>query len=84
MFLLNMPAKDNKETAKVTVRTQLSEYVDKVSTITLPSNTFEFWLERRREFPAFFSLSTHTLCVPASSAPLERNFSASELIMQPQ
>ena len=47
--------------------------------MTLPSNIFEFWLEKRREFPVRFTLSTHTVCVPASSAALERIFSASGL-----
>ena len=83
-FLLNMPAKDNHETAKATPRTPLKKYVDEVSTMTLPSNTFEFWQERRREFPALFTLFTHTSYVPASSAPVERIFRASGLIMRPQ
>ena len=34
--------------------------------------------------PALFKLSKHTLCTPASSAPVERSFSTSGLIMQPQ
>ena len=83
-FLLNMPAKDNQETAKARPRAQLRKHVDEVLTMTLPSNTFGFWQERRREFPALFTLSVHTLCVPASSAPGERVFSASGLIMPPQ
>ena len=83
-FLLNMPAKDNQETAKATPRAQLRKHVDEVSTMTLPSNTFEFWQERRREFPTLFTLSTHTLCVPASSALVERILSANGLIMRPQ
>ena len=37
-FLLNMPAKDNQETAKATPRAQPRKYVGKVSTMTLPSN----------------------------------------------
>ena len=41
-FSLNMPAKDNPETAKATPRAQLRRYVDKVSAMTLPSNTFDF------------------------------------------
>ena len=36
------------------------------------------------EFPALFKLSKYTLRVPASSAPVERNFSTSGLIMRPQ
>ena len=83
-LLLNTPAKDDQETAKATPRAQLRRYVDEVLTMTLPSNTFEFWQERRRESPVLFTLSTNTLCVPASSAPLERNFSASGLTMRPQ
>ena len=84
IFLLNMPAKDNQETAKATARAQLRRYVDEVSTMILLSNIFKFWPERRRESPVLFTLSTNTLCVPASSAPLERIFSASGLIMRPQ
>ena len=45
--------------------------------------TFEFWQERKHKFPAFFTLSAHTLCALASSATLEKIFSASMLIMQP-
>ena len=36
------------------------------------------------EFSAFFKLSKYTLRIPASSAPVERNFSTSGLIMRPQ
>ena len=79
-----MPAKDNQETAKATRRALLNEYLDEVSAITAPSNIFEFWRERRREFPALFTLSTHTLCVPASSTSVKRIFSANGLIMRPQ
>ena len=79
-----MPAKDNQETAKATRRALLNEYLNKISTITVPSNIFEFWQERRREFPAYFTLSTHTLCVPASSTSVKRIFSASGLTMRPQ
>ena len=39
--------------------------------------------ERRREFPAFFTLPTPTLCVRSSSALVERIFGASELIIKP-
>ena len=60
-FLLNMPAKDNRETAKATAKAQLRKYVDEVSTMTLPSNTFEFWQKRRREFPVLFTLSTQNV-----------------------
>ena len=35
------------------------------------------------EFPALFKLSKYTLRIPASSAPVERNFSTSGLIMRP-
>ena len=83
-FLLNMPAKDNQETAKATPRVLLHEYLDKVSTMTVPSNILEFWRERRRKFPALFTLSSHTLCVSASSASVKRIFSLSGLIMRPQ
>ena len=83
-LLLNMPAKDIQETAKATRRALLYEYLDKVSTMTVPSNIFEFWQERRREFPAFFTLSTHTLRVPASSAPVKRILSPNGLKMRPQ
>ena len=71
-----MPAKNNKEMAKATPRTQLNKYLNEVSTMTVPSNIFKFWQENRREFPALFILSTHTLCVLASSATVERIFSA--------
>ena len=83
-FLLNVPSKDYQETAKTTRKALLNEYLDKVSTMTVPSNIFEFWRERRREFPALFTLSTHTLCLPASSASVKRIFSSSGLIMRPQ
>ena len=83
-FLLNVPAIDNQETAKATPTAQLRKYVDEVSTMTLPSHTFEFWQERRRDSPALFTLSTHTLCVLASSPPVETIFGASGLIMRPQ
>ena len=81
-----MPAKDNQETAQATRRALLNEYLDEVSTMTVPSNIFEFWRERKREFPALFTLSTHTLCVglPAFSASVKRIFNASRLIMRPQ
>ena len=36
------------------------------------------------EFPALFKLSKYTLRIPASSPPVERNFSTSGLIMRPQ
>ena len=49
--------------------TQVNTYLDEVLTINVPSNIFEFWQEKKREFSAIFTLSTHTLCVPASSAP---------------
>ena len=36
------------------------------------------------EFPALFKLSKYALRIPASSAPVERIFSASGWIMRPQ
>ena len=36
------------------------------------------------EFPALFKRAKCTLHIPASSAPVERNFSTSGLIMRPQ
>ena len=72
IFLLNTSAKDNQEMAKATPRAQLNKYLDEVSTMIVPSTIFEFWQEKRRELPALFTLSTHALCAPASSAPVER------------
>ena len=83
-FLVNVPSKDNQETAKATRRSLLNEYLNKVSTMTVPSTIFEFWRERRREFPSLFTLSTHALCVPASSTSVKRLCSASGLILRPQ
>ena len=111
--------------------------LNKVATITVLSNVFEFWKQKRgefraggravdlggpkfkiklrsrclqksklvdwgggqacrlgkpgpplapdlSEFPALFKLSKYTLRIPASSAPVERNFSTNGLIMRPQ
>ena len=76
----------NQETSKATPRAQLTKYLKEVATTTVPSNGFKFWkpcLEVVNS-PALFKLSKHTLCTPASSAPVERIFSASGLIMRPQ
>ena len=60
IFLLNMSAKDNQETAKATPRAQLNKYLDAVSTMIVPSIIFEFWQKKRRELLLFLhSLLTH-------------------------
>ena len=81
-----MTAKDNQETAKTTPRAQFNKYFDEVSTMTVPSKIFDFGKREGVNFLLFLlsPVFTHTLCIPASSAPVERIFSASELIMRPQ
>ena len=48
-----------------------------------PSNIFDFWQKKSNEFPALLKLANHAFCVPASSAPVERIFSAGGLMMRP-
>ena len=67
-----------------TSRVQLGKYLEDVLTMTvLPSNIFDFWKEKSEEYSALFKVANHVLCVPASSAPVERIFSAGGLIMRP-
>ena len=41
----------NQETSKAIPRAQLTKHLNEVATITVPSNGFEFWKQRRGEFP---------------------------------
>ena len=66
---------------KATPRAQLNKYLDDISTITMPSNIFDFWKNKADEFPALYKLANYVLCIPATSAPVERIFSTSGLIM---
>ena len=49
----------------------------------LPLNIFDFWKEKSEEYSALLKVANHALCVLASSAPVERIFSADGLIMRP-
>ena len=43
----------------------------------------DFWLKHGANYPRTFKLAKKVLSVPASSAPIERVFSQSGLIMRP-
>ena len=67
-----------------TPRIQLRKYLEEVLTMTvLPSNILDFWKEKFEEYSPLSKVANHALSVPASSAPVERIFSAGGLIMRP-
>lgn len=41
----------------------------------------QFWNDQERLFPNLFTLAKKILCIPASSAPVERNFSSAGVII---
>jgi len=45
-------------------------------------NPLEFWLSNRHRFPVLYKLSLRYLCIPASSAPVERLFSTAGKIFR--
>ena len=80
-----MNKRETTNNTNPTPRVQLRKYLEEVLTMTvLPSNRFDFWKEKSEEYPALFKVSNHILCVPASSAPVERSFGAGSLVMQPR
>ena len=66
-----------------TPRIQLRKYLEEVLVTVLPSNILDFWKEKSEEYPVLFKVANHAFSVPASSAPIERIFSAGGLIMRP-
>ena len=44
---------------------------------------FVFWSSKREDYPRLFQISSQFLCVPATSAPVERLFSHRGLVTRP-
>jgi hypothetical protein len=63
---------------------QLPVTVEAQGNDELPEFTdpLEWWRRRQHEFPILFKLARMYLCIPATSAPSERIFSAAELIIR--
>ena len=66
-----------------TPRAQLAKYLEEEG--QHPSPALDFWTSEgtKDKYPALYRLAMKTLCVPASSAPVERIFSRGGIIMRP-
>lgn len=79
-FDLDMIAEDSSEVQNKP--SELQRYLD--LQIKVNPENFDlkmWWFEKRNEFPNLTKMFTRYLCTPATSAPSERNFSESGLII---
>ena len=66
---------DHCSSEPLSPRRQLTQYLEEVVELNkAPENVFKFWKEHTILYPKLSILAFQVLCVPASSAPVERVF----------
>ena len=73
--VLEAKVKEGLETKHPHGELELTKYMDVVHSVPDEDDPLSFWVEHQDTYPNLSSLATDILCVPASSAPVERVFS---------
>ena len=67
---------DLEKTSKLPVgKVEVERYLSSVLTLPEHVDPVTFWLENENSFPILSPFAIDMLCIPASSAPVERTFS---------
>ena len=75
---------DHCSSEPLSSRRQLTQYLEEVVELNkAPENVFKFWKELAILYPELSILAFQVLCVPATSAPVERDFRQSGLLFRP-
>lgn len=56
-------------------KAEIEQYFSSVHSVAESVDPITFWLENETKYPLLSSLAIDVLCIPASSAPVERTFS---------
>ena len=56
-------------------KSEIEHYFSSVATLSEKEDPITFWLNNESTYPLLSSLAVDLLCIPASSAPVERTFS---------
>ena len=56
-------------------KAEIEQYFSSVITMSEREDPITFWIEKEANYPLLSSYATDILCIPASSAPVERTFS---------
>lgn len=71
-----LPGQDASQPSRVSIETQLNMYLQTVEPDS-ETNPLEWWKQHEVNFPLVAMLAKKYLCIPATSSPSERAFSAS-------
>ena len=73
----------SKSVIKPASSTEVNKYLN-LPCITEEENPLDYWKEEKDTFPVLSSLACKYLCIPASSAPVERLFSIAGKVFRPE
>lgn len=68
---------------EASIVTQVMKYFEDIQSASTEDDALTFWFKNKDKYPHLHALALKVLTVPASSAPVERVFSAGGLLLRP-
>lgn len=75
--------KKHSTPTEASIVTQVMKYFEDIQSSPIENDPLMFWFHNKDKYPHLHELALKVLSVPASSAPVERVFSAGGLLMRP-